>query len=241
MPRGLPDYYNPDTLVSQRLANVEEIVTQQRKIASIDNRGRTLFFDSFGEGMGGWLLSNDGLGEDAVASTAKSLIPPASAYLDAGTSGSSGGSSIIKGFHLGASALIGLETSFRYANNTPNLELFMYYNLAGNEFFARMDILPLSGVVRIWIDSEFVTVGNIGYNGSSAGPWLLIKLVADFVNGKYVRALIGHLELDLTAYALDSSAAAAAGRATFWLKCTAVNAVTNDGYIGHVAGTVDEP
>ncbi|KKL56155.1 hypothetical protein LCGC14_2248270, partial [marine sediment metagenome] len=140
-----------------------------------------------------------------------------------------------------ASALIGLETSFRYLNNTPNLELFMYYNLAGNEFFARMDILPLSGVVRIWIDSEFVTVGNIGYNGSTNGPWLLIKLVADFVNGKYVRALIGHLELDLTAYALDSSAVASPGWVTFWLRCAAVNAVTNDGYIGHVAGTVDEP
>ena len=98
-----------------------------------------------------------------------------------------------------------------------------------------------SGVVRIWIDSEFVTVGNIGYNGSANGPWLLIKLVADFVNGNYVRALIGHLELDLTDYALDSSVVAQSGWATFWLKCTAVNAVTNDGYIGHVAGTVDEP
>ncbi len=241
MPRGLPDYYNPDTLVSQRLANVEEVVTAVQKLANIDNRGRTLFFDSFGEGLSSWLTSQEGDGVAAVSSTTRALIPPASAFLDAGTSGGGGVSNMIKQFHLGASALLGWETSLLYTNTAPDYRMFTYYNLEGNNFFARLDIQPLTGIVRIWVPDEFITVANIGYNGRVNGPWLLVKLVADFANGKYVRALVGHLEIDLSSYSLDSSAVAAPDLSAFWLSVAAVRAVTNYGYVGHVIATVDEP
>jgi len=241
MPRGLPDYYNPDTLVSQRLANVEEVVTAIQKIANIDNRGRTLFFDSFGEGLSGWATSKSNDGVLGVASTAKALIPPASAFLDAGTVGSLGSSNMVKTVHLGASVLLGFETSFLYTNTAPDYRMLIYYNLLGNNFYARLDVQPITGIVRIYVPDEFITIGNIDYNGIANGPWLLLKLVADFANGKYVRALVGHLEIDLSSYSLDSSASAQPDLSSFWLTVAAVRAVTNYGYIGHALGTVDEP
>jgi len=241
MPRGLPDYYNPDTLVSQRLANVEEVVTAIRGISGIDNRGRTLFSDDFGEGLSGWLFLTSNDGEDAVAVTAQALVPPASAFLDAGTLGGEGSSYIYKPFQLGASSKLGIEASFLYTDHAPDILIFMFYNLSGTRYAARMAVSPVTGDVEIEISTGYVSVGSVGYNGVINGPWLSLKLVADFVNGKYVRALIGQTQIDLSDYSLIPAAVARPGETSFWVQCRAGRAVTNDGYVGHVAGTVDEP
>ena len=241
MPRGLPDYYNPDTIVSQRLANVEEVVTAVRKIGNIDNRGRTLFFDNFNSNLSGWVLGTDGDGAAGVISTAQAFIPPASALLDTGTLGGEGESSMLKRVQLGASALLGFETSFWYQEDAPWFRMEVRYDLAGDEFFARLEVRPASGEVRIHSSAGSTIIGDVGFVASGEGAWLPLKLVADFANGEYSRVLVGQEQIDVSAYAILSSVLALPGRAEFKLHCLAANAVTNDAYIGHAAGTVDEP
>ncbi len=241
MPRGLPDYYNPDTLVSQRLANVEEVVTALRGVASLDNRGRTLFFDSFGEGLSGWVLSSEGAAASPVVSTGQAYIPPASVYLDAGNTGGDDNSKLTKIIQLGASALLGFETSYWYHGDAPLLRMDLRYDLAGDDYFARMEILPETGVIRIWSSSGWATIANVGYNAWSEGAWLPLKLVADFANGEYMRAIVGQEQIDLSAYALMSTVVAVSGRAEFRLTCFPSGDGADVGYIGHATGTVDEP
>ena len=241
MPRGLPDYYNPDTLVSQRLANVEEVVTAVRKIASMDNRGRTLFFDNFNENLVGWAADVDGDGNNAVLSTAQAYIPPASALLDAGTSGEGGESWLEKHIHLGASALLGFETSYWYHEDAPQYWISMHYDLSGDGYLARLAVKPSNGDIRIYTPAGFVIVGNVGYSAGSEGVWLPIKLVGDFANGTYMRALAGQEQIDVSTYSLRTSYESLPGRATYKILGFAANAVTNDAYIGHATGTVDEP
>lgn len=241
MPRGLPDYFNPDTIVSQRLANVEEVVTHLRLIASLDNRGRTLFFDPFHETLASWQTGKSFDGVVAVLSTDQAYIPPSSVFIDAGTSGGNGLSYMLRYFYLGASTNLGLETSFLYNENSPNFRLDITYNLVGQEYFAVLEVLPLTGVIRIWFDGDWLTIGNVGFVAPSGGPWLPLKLVADFANALYIRALIGQLQIDLSAYSLGASAVAKPGQAEYRLQCAAVNAVTNHAYVGHAVGTVDEP
>jgi len=241
MPRGLPDYYNPDTLVSQRLANVEEVVTALRGIPSIDNRGRTLFFENFNGNLSGWVSSSDEDGSVAVISTAQAMISPASALLDAGTLGNSGSSWMWKNIQLGASALLGFETSLWYSSGAPTFRMDLRYDLAGDEFFARLEVRPASGEIRIHSTDGSAIVGAVGYNGIATGAWLPLKVVADFANGAYTRLIVGQEQIDVSAYALTSSVLAVPGRAEFKIHCLAGNAVTNLANIGHATGTVDEP
>jgi len=241
MPRGLPDYYNPDTLVSQRLANVEEVVTALRGAASIDNRGRTLFLDDFNENLAGWAADVDGDGAYAVISTAQSFVPPASALLDAGTSGEGGETWLMKHVHLGASALLGLEVFCWYHEDAPQYWISIHYDLSGDGYLARLAIKPSNGDIRIYTPAGFVTVGNVGYNAGSEGVWLPIKIVGDFANGAYTRVLTGQEQIDISAYSLRTSYESLPGRATYKILGFAENAVTNLAYVGHAAGTVDEP
>lgn len=241
MPRGLPDYYNPDTLVSQRLANIEEIVTALRGVSGIDNRGHTLFYDDFHSNLSDWYLDLGEDGANPVISTARSYSPPSSCLLDAGTSGAGGDSVMQKHIQLAASINLGFEASFFYHEDAPRLRMDIVYNLAGDKFVGQLEIWPATGVIGIWATGGLVVIGNVGYNADSEGTWLSLKLVGDFLNGNYVRALIGQTQVDLSAYALAFSPVAVPDRAEFWLVCNAANAVTNLAYVGHAAGTVDEP
>jgi len=241
MPRGLPDYYNPDTLVSQRLANVEEVVTAVKRIASLDNRGRTLFYDDFGEGFAGWNPAYGGDGAAPVITTAKALVSPVGVLCDAGTLSGEGRSYIFKRFHLGASPRLGVEAFFYYYGFASIFRMNLEYNIGNDQYFARLEVLPLTGDLRIWVPSEWITVGNVGYARTNNAPWLPLKLVADFASGTYTRLLVGQKQIDLSSYTLDSEAFSFPGFAEFELRCIAGDDNSNTGSIGLVAGTVDEP
>lgn len=241
MPRGLPDYYNPDTIVSQRLANVEEVVTAIRKIGSIDNRGRTLFIDDFNEDLAGWVVSSEDAAADPVLSTGQAFIPPAAVYLDAGDTGGDDNSKLTKIIQLGASARIGFELSYWYHSDAPMLQAEIRYDLAGDDYFAYLSVTPADGAVRIWSSAGWTTICNVGYNAWSEGAWLPLKFVADFETGEYVRLLVGQEEYDISAYVLMSTILAVAGRAEFRLICYPTGEGADTGYIGHAVGTVDEP
>jgi len=241
MPRGLPDYYNPDTIVSQRLANVEEVVTALRGTTSIDNRGRTLFFDRFGDGLFAWDTPYGGDGKEPTVHTSVALIPPSAVFLDAGTTGGDGRSYILRRFHLGESVRLGLETHILYNVLCPLYRIHIAYNLAGSEYVAQLEVLPASGVLRIKVSGDWTTIGNVGYASYSGKVWLPLKMVADFESGYYVRGLVGQEQIDLSDYPLDSSAVLRAGMAQFENRCIAANAVTNQGFVGFTSGTIDEP
>lgn len=76
MPRGLPDYYNPDTLVSQRVVDLTSIITAISKVTPIDGRGRMWFADTFGEGLSRWQGNAGGTGVAPVLSTELAEIAP---------------------------------------------------------------------------------------------------------------------------------------------------------------------
>ena len=117
----------------------------------------------------------------------------------------------------------------------------LLYNVSGNEYFARMEVLPLTGDLRVWVPTEWITVGNVGYARTASAPWLPLKLVADFASGTYSRLLVGQQQIDLSSYALDSAAFSLPGYAEFELRCIPGDDNSNTGSIGFVAVTVDEP
>ncbi len=241
MPRGLPDYFNPDTLVSIRLANVEEIVTQQRAFASVDNRGRTLLFDHFGEAGAAWISANSGDGSNPDLSTTTCYVRPNSVLMAAGTLSGGGFSWMAKRVLLGATARLGLETAIVYDTLACTYYITMTYNLGGEETLAELRVLPPSGDISIYTGGSFVSVGNVGFNAGASVAWIPLKLVADFENDIYLRLIVGQEEIDISAYSLDTSSVAEPGLAEFTLRGQADDDVSNNAYYGYAIITVDEP
>ncbi len=241
MPRGLPDYYNPDTIVAQRLANVEEVVTAVQRMASMDNRGRTIVFEHFNENLSGWDTVKGGDGVVGSIKTDDAYIPPSSLYIDAGTSGGSGLSYVRKHIVLGETKRLGLETAIMYRSDAPLYELILLYNRAGTNYEGRLTVNPTDGVINVGVPGDYDIVGEIGFNADASNSWLPLKLVADFEDNIFVRALIGQRQIDLTDYPLTASSVASPGLARFILWAEAIQAANNDAYFGYAALTVDEP
>lgn len=241
MARGLPDYYNPDTIVSQRLANVEEAVTAIKRMSSVDNRGRTFVFEHFNENMAGWdaVLSGDGVA--GAISTDDAYIPPSSVVIDAGTLAGSGFSYLRKHIILGETKRVGIEAAVMYRNDAPEYQIFMTYNREGTNYEGRLSVLPADGVIKVGVPGDWNAVGNIGYNADAGNTWLPLKLVCDFEDNIFIRALIGQTQLDLEDYALTATSVASPGLARFFLWAEARSAAPNDAYFGYAAITVDEP
>ena len=241
MARGLPDYYNPDTLISQRLANVEEIVTMSRGFASVDNRGRALLFDKFEQAGAAWISATSGDGSNPVLSDTTCYVRPKSIKFDAGTLSGSGISWMVKRVMLGVTARLGLETAIVYDTLACTYRIAITYNLGGNETLAELRILPPSGDIAVWTLSKWVTVGNVGFNAGSAVTWIPIKLVADFESDFYLRLIVGQEDIDLSFKTLGATAVDQPGLAEFVLKAVADDDVSNNAYYGYAIITVDEP
>ncbi len=241
MPRGLPDYHNPDTLISQRLANVEEIVSQQRGFASVDNRGRTLLFDRFDVAGSAWIVAKQGDGVNPDLSTTTCYVRPNSVKMDAGTLTGVGFSWMVKRVLLGATARLGLETAVVSDTLACPYYIAIIYNLGGDETIAELFFVPSSGALSIKTGGSFVSVGNVGFNAGAAVAWIPLKLVADFENDIYLRLIVGQEEIDLSAYPLNTSDESEPGLAEFRLRAQADDDVTNNAYYGYAIITVDEP
>jgi len=240
MPRGLPDYYNPDTLVSQRLANVEELLTLMRGVASIDNRGRTFYYSNFGEGIRSWRLKNFFDGSLPVCSALQAEVDPASMEMDAGTLSGSGENYAEKRFRIHDLKKAGLEFSLAHYNDSAKVAGILAYDNGTNYVQGRIDIDQVAKTVEIYDDDTPVTVVTLPASYAQI-DWLPVKVVFDFENGIYLRLLVGLRQYDLTKYSLSLGGTVQEGVFITHIKGIAVDDGDNIAYIGHVAITVDEP
>ena len=240
MPRGLPDYYNPDTLVSQRLANVEELATLLRGIADSDNRGRTLWHDHFENGLNGWFLTNAGDGEDPVASIDHAEIEPASMKMDSGTDGGGGTCHADKIFRIHNLKKAGLEFSYAHYNDSAELQVIFAWDNGTNYIWGRIDIDQLAKKIYIYDGLSATEVADLP-TASTVPHWLTIKLVIDFVTPTYERLIIGQDEIDISAYSPYEASPDKKGLLIGRFLTDALDDGDNIAYVGHVTFTIDEP
>ena len=240
MPRGLPDYYNPDTLVSQRLANVEEIVTHQRGIASLDNRGRTLYYTNFGDGVYDWLCSKSNDGVVPVASIDYAEIAPCSLKMDAGTDTGGGWSNVHKDFRLFDIGKAGFEFSFGYYAETARILAQFYYNDGITSHTALITVDYDARKMYVYDDGVKTALFDLPGDPDYLS-WTPVKIVMNFETNMYERIIIGQEQFDLSSYVMQSGLASLKGYLSAQFTADAQDDGTNIAYIGHVAVTVDEP
>lgn len=240
MPRGLPDYYNPDTLVSQRLANVEEIVTILQGIANLDNRGRTFYYTHFAEGIPGWYKAKTGDGVLPVAAINHAEIAPACLQIDSGTDGGNGTSTAIKSFLIQDIKLAGLEFSYLHHPLAPELTVHWIYDNGTLKLYGQIVFDHDAGIISIMDGATPRTIFTLP---GTAQPykWITIKLVVDFETPAYVRILEGFDQVDISAYSVPTVPTQVDGTLEVRFVTDALDDNANIAYIGHLAITIDEP
>ncbi len=240
MPRGLPDYFNPDTLVSQRLANVEEVVSAVQGIANLDNRGRTFYYDHFGEGVNGWSKAKTGDAAEAAASTVKAEIEPASLKINSGTDTGLGTATIAKAWLINDIKSGGLEFSYIHNSIAPKLTVHFIYDNGTLRLFGQLVFDHDAGTVVIMDGATPRTIYTLP-GGATPFKWLTVKLVCDFETPAYVRFLAGLEQTDISAYSIPTTATQVAGTLEVRFVTDALDDNENTAFIGHVTLTIDEP
>lgn len=240
MARGLPDFHNPETVVSQRLADLNDLLAAVIGVAPLDNRGRIFFLDRFQNGPVSWVASNAGDANAIVSSNAVSHIPPCSMRMDAGTVGGSGSTTLYAQFGAPTVTNIGLEFSHLYIDTGPRLEAALVYQGSANQLSGELRIHAETGVVEYKTGGAYTTLTTLTVP-AAAGTWLPIKLVINIDDGEYERILVGTEQFDVSGNALVSAATGLVGQVRPVFISTPEGAGTRTTYLGYVILTLDEP
>ncbi len=240
MPRGLPDYYNPNTAVSQRIVDMHSILSVIMGIGQIDGRGRIHFYDTFKEGILGWVVGRSGNGLNPVATTLNAETPPVSILLDSGTSGGGGSSSLKRYANLRDLTAIGFEVSLNWGARDSITTLFIKLQTPTHNYEATITITSNTGLVTYLsggVDKPIVTLGDL----TAQAGWTPFKLVADFTDGTYKRAVVGQTSYDLAGPIPDAGGTIVNSQLLTTLEVVSNDVVAAYVYLGHAVITTDEP
>lgn len=240
MPRGLPDYYNLSTVVSQRVVDLHTVLSVIMGVGPIDGRGRIAFFDNFKEGLYGWELTKAGNGVAPDPSTSYAELPPVSARFQAGTLGGSGISRMTRYSNLKDLTSVGLEASIRWVSRDSIIVLYIVLSTDTHSYEGTLKIDSSNGVVSYFsggVDHTIVTLGDL----TTQAGWTPFKLVVDFATGRYVRAVIGQASYDISGPIPDSGPSLVNYQLRTTIEATGNDTVTAYAYCGHAVVTTDEP
>ncbi len=240
MPRGLPDYYNPDTAVSQRVVDMTSIMASMVRVAPIDGLGRPAFIETFGDGAQRWALQAVGDGIAPVVQTTLPEIAPASLYFNAGTLAGLGASAALAQAYQPEATRFGFEVGISFPFDQGRFEVGIDVETAAGEYTALWDFNIHTGAIRLQISTGTVTL-DTNTSVVSAYLWLPIKFVFDVSTGKYERFILGSKRYDVSSYSLGLIPATTIGRVFIGLQAYATGAGSNAVKLGHVILTLDEP
>jgi hypothetical protein len=240
MARGLPDYYNPSTVVSQRLVDMSEVMAALAGLTTMDGRGHISFFETFKEGMGAWALEKTGNGEYPIASSVQAEVSPVSCYMNTphGQPANRSGMYIYR--ILPGQYRIGVEYSVYLTTITASLLVTLYIEYGGNYYDAVLTLTPSTSTLKIQGKTTSSRTFDLG-DTPSYSAWIPIKLVIDASTGYAVRLLIGSTEYDVSDIELDTGAITGAGVTYLHIDARQSGAVDWETYVGHVILTSDEP
>lgn len=219
----------------------------------VDGRGRMVYMDTFNNGLSGWHPVYSGAGSAAASlSNEINFMPPYSALLNAGTTGplGNGFSEIVRSFQLSTSFRLGAEFSVQVGgaggDNVPGAyEMELFLGRGTDQYAGSMRLSVSDRKWQVYTPSGYVDIPGAdypaGYFSSYETAYVQSKMVVDFSTGKYVRALIGENQYDLSSYDMATAPVASnEGMATVAVFAWADGTNTN-GRIGYVIFTKDEP
>lgn len=239
-PRGHPDYLNNAGTISVGSIDTDNIFLALAGISLLDNRGKLIILDTFKDGLLNYGLTKSGDGELAVVKCDNPLLPGGSLYFYMGASAASGTSIAQRFCYIGQPNRVGFEVAVVINTDMPHIRLAACYNNNGIFYACNMYLTPPDFNLKIETVDGLVAV----YDFSSVlglTAYHPIKIVADFVTGKYDRLVVGTTQIDLRSYSMVPVTGLTPGILNIILGGEAVASSNNLLRIGYVTITIDEP
>lgn len=220
-----------------------ELLEQAVRLGSIsvfERSGTTLFMDDFEAPTLKWEVTGSGTGAEAVLSTTYILKGSQSCKI---TGGSTADKSLelIRRLPAPAVANFGLEFAYNYNSNIDDLTITLYYYDSLKEHKAQIIIDYASQFIK-YLDSagDKLAVNSLPLPYDSADLFHNIKLVADFINNKYVKLIYDDTEYDISSYSYYRSNSANEKHIAISIKITHGEATTQSIYLDSCIFTTNE-
>ncbi|KKL00879.1 hypothetical protein LCGC14_2628140 [marine sediment metagenome] len=203
MARGLPDYgQQMEQHAIAGMADLGEAVARLDSINIFDRRGFTIWQDDFEAPGLKWITQIAGGGTFPVLSTTQAWMGIQSVYLLVGAAVPDR-SRILKYFPLVRLGKIGFEFFTFLSVFTPShlrLLVILYDGTNASQTELRLD--NQARTATIVTPAGNIVVATFAFPLIAFNAFIPIKLVIDMDTDRYVRLLIGPVEIDLSAHAL---------------------------------------
>lgn len=205
-----------------------------------DWRGKTLYCNTFADGLGLGHVALNGTGAGIFTDPTRSVVGGYSAKLTGGSDGS-GLANLSFWLTYPPSLQMGIQAAFSCGQAFAKLEFHLVRDTGVVAYQAALQVDVASGELN-YLDSTnaWVRLADVALDVGDY-KFYHIKLVMDFSTGKYVRALFGNVEYDMSA--ISCKAWLTASLMTLYGSVrTYSRAAQNDFfYVDHVVLTVNEP
>jgi len=240
MPRGYPDYGNPNYQIAGTQVNLGDLILAATGFQTLDGLGRLIWFDTFRNGLGAW---DNGVTGDAVAPvlyTQTVEIPPASIRMNVGTTTGLGSVEMNWYGVSTPSDRCGIELAFDFDSTDQRLEAYLWRPDPDKVTYGRFRVRQSTGDLDIYTGGGWQNIHTIS-GLSTYQNYQAIKMVCDFETGYYARLISGDQLFDISAYPLPTLVSPVTKRLWAQLYGYPETAVAAYAKIGHVAITIDEP
>ncbi len=242
MAHGAPDYgVGAPKATIYRLQDMAELAVRLGSIVSFDRRGDVIFLDDFEDGIVKWVGAAFPLTGSVASDTTYARSGAKCVKMVTGAVSGALAQLTWYGAYPALSKL-GLELSWASQQELYNIDLNLYaYD--GTKYLQGALSYDRPTYTLRYFDSTgaWVALAASLQTRELLPLWNTLKLVMDPVTGRYVRALFGATEYDMSALDLYSDASGFASHLIATAVLTAQEAVAKTAYLDDVIITQNEP
>lgn len=242
---GGPDYNVPRYKQAVPSPDPTDLPARLDGYGRMDNLGRIIVHDDFGQGLARWRLSQIGTGLTPALSTVQGsvFVPPNAVVFDA-TPAVNDVSYMRVMMQVRRADRFGFECIWNLSAKPLEIAQVLEYTIsAGNSFDGALKLNPVTSKFQITDNVGDKDIADLDCANIGAQEYIGMKLVIDLTTGKYVRAVLGGNVVDLSAYSLRPLGVAEANRlvATMFVTKTHALLTVEKPYLGYATITLDEP
>lgn len=201
MAHGTPDWgHGKAETVYSLVADLAELAARLRSPVTHNREGNVIALETFEGGLGAWTGTGYGTGSDVALSA---LYPRTGSYSCLLTGGEDGDAAakIVRRFPAPTLGNYGLEFSFLLGGGEDRVQWILTYNDGSQDTHFSCRIRLAEEQVQVQDENEdWQTVVSDFYLGYSLPGYAVVKTVADFVNGTFLRVITNSIETDISSY-----------------------------------------